>query len=64
MSLVAGIDVGSTSTKAVLLNGSENHYLIRPTGWSPRDAGTAILDDLLKISGFSKNQLKKIVATG
>jgi predicted CoA-substrate-specific enzyme activase len=64
MSLVAGIDVGSTSTKAVLLNGSENHHLIRPTGWSPRDAGTAILDDLLKISGFSKNQLKKIVATG
>ncbi|MGI6685800.1 MAG: acyl-CoA dehydratase activase [Bacillota bacterium] len=64
MSLVAGIDVGSTSTKAFLINGLETFHLIRPTGWSPRDTGTAILEELLQRSGFSKDQLQKIVVTG
>jgi predicted CoA-substrate-specific enzyme activase len=38
--------------------------MIRPTGWNPRDTGTAILEDLLLTTGFNKDELQKIVATG
>jgi len=64
MSLVAGIDVGSTSTKVVLLAGKKMDKLVRPTGWSPRDAGTEGLNELMAKTGYVREDLKMIVATG
>jgi predicted CoA-substrate-specific enzyme activase len=66
MSLVAGIDIGSTSTKLVFwnFNGKEMHTSISPTGWSPRDAANQIIMDLLNKTGYSRDHIKITVATG
>ncbi|MCR6545193.1 acyl-CoA dehydratase activase [Dehalobacterium formicoaceticum] len=59
-----GVDVGSTSTKIVLLKQGEIHYKIRPTGWSPRDAAHQILEELLQEQALSREEIDFIVATG
>ncbi|MEL7564106.1 MAG: acyl-CoA dehydratase activase [Dehalobacterium sp.] len=64
MPIIVGVDVGSTSTKIVLLTKGEFHYKIRPTGWSPRDAGNNILEELLKEYSLTREEIDFIVATG
>ncbi|MGI6679190.1 MAG: acyl-CoA dehydratase activase [Dehalobacterium sp.] len=64
MAITIGIDVGSTSTKIVLLNEDQLHYLIRPTGWSPRDAAQEILEELLQGQALTRADIDYIVATG
>ncbi|MDS1029235.1 acyl-CoA dehydratase activase [Bacillota bacterium LX-D] len=62
--IAVGIDAGSTATKAVLIDGDKIKALIRPTGWSPRQAGRDIYAELLNREGYSAKQIDKIVATG
>ena len=56
-----GIDLGSTTVKAVALNGRVTASAIRPTGANPRKAGEAVLEQVL---AGSKGDIQKIVATG
>ncbi|MDN5327116.1 MAG: hypothetical protein PWP41_1812 [Moorella sp. (in: firmicutes)] len=62
--LTAGIDVGSTSAKAVLFDGQIKGYAIRPTGWSPRGAGEEVLAVVLEKAGLSRREVAYIVGTG
>ncbi|AOQ24144.1 2-hydroxyisocaproyl-CoA dehydratase activator [Moorella thermoacetica] len=62
--LVVGIDVGSTSAKAVLFDGRIKVYAIRPTGWSPREAGAEVLAEILDKAGLSRREVAYIVGTG
>ena len=61
----AGIDIGSTAAKAVLLNEDRNEILARklmPSGWNSKETAEDILTWLLSL-GYSRDELK-IVATG
>ncbi|MDN5362699.1 MAG: hypothetical protein PWP70_1746 [Moorella sp. (in: firmicutes)] len=62
--LVVGIDVGSTSAKAVLFDGRIKEYAIRLTGWSPREAGAEVLARVLDKAGLSRRDVASIVGTG
>lgn len=59
--IFVGIDLGSTTVKAVALNGKVIASAIRPTGANPRKTGEAVLGQVL---AKSKGDVKKIVATG
>ena len=56
-----GIDLGSTTVKAVALNGRVLASAIKPTGANPRKTGEAVLEQVLQTSGGS---VDKIIATG
>ncbi|AGW13162.1 acyl-CoA dehydratase activase [Megalodesulfovibrio gigas] len=66
-SLVAGIDIGSTATKCVILHAQDLSILataIAPTGWSPREAGEAVLaEGLARVNGL-REALGAVVVTG
>ena len=62
--LVAGIDIGSMSTKAVIFNGQRLFKTIAPTGWSPRQAAHQVYDRLLNQSGYTEEQIDYLIATG
>ncbi|MBB6214145.1 putative CoA-substrate-specific enzyme activase [Anaerosolibacter carboniphilus] len=60
-----GIDVGSVAAKAAVFDGQNIIAKeIIPTGWSPRESGATLFDQLLKIAQIEKHQIKKIVGTG
>lgn len=59
-----GIDAGSVATKGVLFNGEIVETALIPTGWSPKDASCEVLEMLLKKSGVSRDDVKKIIGTG
>ncbi|MGI5822628.1 MAG: acyl-CoA dehydratase activase [Dethiobacteria bacterium] len=59
-----GVDVGSASTKIVLLHKQKMYSKIRPTGWSPRDAGHQILEDILEEHALTLQEIDYAVATG
>lgn len=62
----AGIDSGSTSTDAVLLDENLNivAYSILPTGGRSIDGARNALEGVLQKSGIDRDQLANIVATG
>ncbi len=62
--ITAGIDVGSVSTKVVLLTDNEIKYLVRPTGWSPREAGLKAYEELLGREGCPAEKVCFKVGTG
>jgi len=62
--ITVGIDVGSITTKAVLLNGSAWRSVIRPTGCSPREAGREALEKLLDRAGLARKDVGFIIGTG
>jgi len=62
--ITVGLDVGSITTKAVLMNGSGWRSLIRPTGCSPRQAGGEVLEELLKGAGLARDDVDFIIGTG
>lgn len=64
MSIAAGVDVGSTATKIVFLTGDTIRPLICPTGWSPRDAASQGLQEILRDTGLVKEDIGYLVATG
>jgi activator of 2-hydroxyglutaryl-CoA dehydratase len=48
--IVIGIDIGSVATKAYMISNSNHYRAMMPTGWSPREAGQAVIDQLLDAS--------------
>lgn len=65
MALAVGIDAGSTATKIALINDCGEIFChVRPTGWSPREAGREGIRVLLEETGYAESEIKKTVATG
>lgn len=63
---VLGVDSGSTSTNAVILDGNRNivaSKVIR-TGAKSSDSAKKIYDEILRTAGLSKEDLSMIVSTG
>ena len=63
--LYAGIDIGSTAAKAVLMNEDKNNILAKnlmPSGWNSRETAEKLLVWLLSL-GYSRDEIK-IIATG
>ncbi len=65
MGFVMGIDAGSTTTKAVLLNGNAIlAYDVRLTGVNPEETGKDLIFSLCSNAGISLDDLDCVVATG
>ncbi len=64
--LVAGIDIGSTYTKAVALdqNRAVRATAIRRSGYKPAVAAAAVFDDLIANAGVSSERISYVAATG
>lgn len=62
--LVVGIDVGSVTTKAVLMDKGLIGYKVVATGASPREAGWECLELLLGERGLPRKDIGMIVGTG
>ncbi|TEB07531.1 R-phenyllactate dehydratase activator [Pelotomaculum schinkii] len=62
--ITVGIDVGSITTKAVLLNGTTWQSLLLPTGCSPRDAGKSVFEQILDRASLSPADVDCVVGTG
>ncbi len=59
-----GIDVGSITTKAVLLNDKTWQSVIMPTGCSPRQTGQEAFEKLLNRTGLAREDIDYIIGTG
>ncbi len=64
--LTAGVDIGSATTKTVILNGDGNTlaHTILPTGNNSRTAAELSLEQALKAAGLEREALDFIAATG
>lgn len=63
--LTAGIDVGSTATKAVIFDGTKIlGQAVIPTGWNPKEAGRQVYAEALKEAGLTEKDVNKIIGTG
>lgn len=66
MTITAGIDLGSTYTKTILLD-ADNEILARylsPTGFKLTEVARSTLDECLAKSGLNEDQIDYVVATG
>lgn len=61
--IVAGIDIGSVSTKVALAVNEKIYKVVIPTGWSPRQAGEYVLAAALDQAGVDGG-VDFVVATG
>lgn len=62
---IAGIDIGSAYSKAVVLVGSEiTGWAVIPSGNNYRAAAETVLQEALKSAGLSAEQINLIAATG
>lgn len=60
-----GIDMGSVAAKAVVFDGEKIiGKRIIPTGWSPKETGTLLFDQLLAELKIETHQVSSIVGTG
>ncbi|MFC1724804.1 acyl-CoA dehydratase activase [candidate division KSB1 bacterium] len=61
----AGIDVGSRTTKVVILENNKviSKYIL-PTGWDPERAAKECFNEALNIAGIKENDVEQITATG
>lgn len=67
--ITCGIDVGSVSSEAVVLDRSDEKfnisaYVIAPTGGDSQEAARNVFEEALARSGFSRQDIGSIVATG
>lgn len=62
--IVAGVDVGSISTKVAVLTPEKISYRMAPTGWSPRESGFDTYRGLLEELGHSEDEVDFVVGTG
>ena len=63
--IVAGVDIGAATAKAVILNGNEVlAFPIIPTGSSVAKAADVVIKKALEKSGLSMNELEYIISTG
>jgi predicted CoA-substrate-specific enzyme activase len=62
----AGIDIGSTVTKIVIMDQHEQirYSLIRPTGAEHRKLANRLMEEALRYLGISLEQIDGVVATG
>ncbi|WP_421900307.1 acyl-CoA dehydratase activase [Maridesulfovibrio sp.] len=63
----AGLDIGSTATKAAIINGVTKEIVAvaeRATGWAPKEAAREALDAALAQLDVSGASISKTVATG
>lgn len=62
----AGIDIGSTYTKAVVLDADHGiaGQAMRPTGFRLAEVGKATLDDALSAAGLAREDVTYVVTTG
>lgn len=63
--ITLGIDVGSVAAKAVAYDGKEIvARAILPTGWSPKDTGQQLLQDIMLQLDINRKEISSIVGTG
>ncbi|GAB6156647.1 acyl-CoA dehydratase activase [Desulfosporosinus burensis] len=62
--ITAGIDVGSTATKAVIFDGTIRSMAIIPTGWNPKEAGRTVFLEALNNAGLQERDVDTVVGTG
>ena len=65
--LTAGVDIGSLTTKAVILRAADSEVLgsaLQPTGWRPKQAGCQVLAQALEQAELARADLDTVVATG
>ncbi len=64
--MFAGIDIGSVTTKAVLINDKEETlaFSMIPTGYDRHESGTEVLKRALEIIRKSNDDIKYLVSTG
>lgn len=62
--ITAGIDVGSTATKAVIFDGTIRSMVIIPTGWNPKEAGRTVFLEALNKAGLHEQDIDTVVGTG
>jgi len=63
--ITAGIDVGSITTKAALVNeGQLLATALIHTGYNSKKAGQAVFDAVLSEAGLGQDAIEKIIATG
>ncbi|HET7136582.1 MAG TPA: BadF/BadG/BcrA/BcrD ATPase family protein, partial [Casimicrobiaceae bacterium] len=63
---VAGIDIGSTYSKAVLIDedGDVVGRAVRRTGFKLAQASEAVFDELVADAGLTREQVSYVAATG
>jgi (R)-2-hydroxyacyl-CoA dehydratese activating ATPase len=59
--LYVGIDLGSTTVKAIVLNGRVLTSAVRPTGANPKKTGEAVLE---RVTENVPGTIDKVIATG
>lgn len=59
-----GIDIGSVATKGIIIDREIKGKAMVATGWSPREAGQAVIKQLLDISGIDHHEVEHIYVTG
>lgn len=60
-----GIDMGSVAAKAIAYDGKDIiAKMILPTGWSPKETGHKILQELLQTGAIDREEVGMIVGTG
>jgi predicted CoA-substrate-specific enzyme activase len=66
MLYVAGIDIGSTYSKAIVLNDKREVVgtAVRRTGFKLGQASESVFDELLKDCGLERSQINYVAATG
>ena len=47
-----------------MVHGESRWCIMVPTGWSPRDAGRATINQLLDLGRVERHQVEQIIATG
>lgn len=62
--IAAGIDIGSTGTKAVIFDGEVRASAVVPTGWDPKGAGLLAFRQALALAGIAESAVGTIVGTG
>jgi len=66
MSYTMGLDIGSTYTKAVILDQTDDFVArtIRPTGSRLQEAGSSAMQDALRSAGLDRAQIDYVITTG
>ncbi len=62
--ITAGIDVGSSATKAVIFNEKVLSWTVIPTGWNPREAGAEAFRRALKKAEIMRSEVGRVIGTG
>ncbi|SPD75347.1 ATPase, activator of (R)-hydroxyglutaryl-CoA dehydratase [uncultured Desulfobacterium sp.] len=63
--MFAGIDVGSLTAKAVLIDEQGTRFsFITETGDNPKRAGETVFEEVIKKAGAKRNDVKYIIGTG